>query len=309
MSAPWRTLKPGSIVDIIAPGFRFDPKVLARGVKQLKAWGLVPRVPTQLLGRDLICANSLEVRAKHLIQALLRKDSDAIWAIRGGYGSLQLLPELRKSPPSGPAKLLIGYSDITSLHHFLLDQWGWPSLHGPLLETLGQSKIRSADMRLLKGLLFGELEQVRVAGLRAANPAARSLKSFVRGVLTGGNLTVLQSSMGTPFQAQGRGRVVFLEEVGERGYRMDRALTQMTQAGFFKGVKAVVAGDVLGGAESHGKELGLRALRSWGENMPFPIFTGFPAGHGERQTALLMGSSCQIAPAGANFALTYKTGV
>src|SRR5690606_8442975 len=113
------------------------------------------RVPSGIMGRDPICASSLEVRSKHLVQALKSKDSDAVWAIRGGYGCLQLLPTMNQLPPKGMAKLLIGYSDITSLHHFLLDQWGWPSLHGPLLETIGQTKVRSKDMVVLKRRLFG----------------------------------------------------------------------------------------------------------------------------------------------------------
>ena len=97
------------------------------------------------------------------------------------------------------------------------------------------------------------------------------------------------------------------EEVGERGYRVDRALTQLSLAGFFKGVKAVLAGDFLGGAESHGAVLGLRVFKDWTKDQKFPVFTGLPVGHGLRQAPVLVGARGWIQK-GPTWSLKYKVG-
>ncbi len=306
MTIEKRHLAPGSIIDLFAPGFVFDPVALKASCELIESWGFIPRVPKGLLGRDLLCASPLSTRRDHLLTALKAKDSAALWAVRGGYGSLQLLPHLPKKPPRGvKSKWILGYSDVTSLHHFFLDHWGWQGVHAPLFETLSTQKIRAVDLRSLKALLQGRLGQMEIKGLRPANVKAEK-SSRVSGTLMGGNLTVIQSSMGTPFQCIGKGRVVFFEEVGERGYRVDRALTQLTLSGFFKGVKAVIAGDILGGAEKSGRTLGIRAFRAWAKEQQFPVFTHLPVGHGLRQAPLVVGSRAVLSPQKNLWSLSYS---
>ena len=290
--APRALLKSGDIVDVVAPGFRCSAEALAAGIAFLRRLGLKPRLPRTLFGRDLLCAHSDRVRFEHLKRALMAPDSRCLWCVRGGYGAIRLVDRLLELAPPPRRKLFIGYSDATTLHYFLNHHWKWPSLHGPLLDRLGSGMVPAEELDELKAVLFGAQREVEFAGLVPLNAQARSRRA-VRSKLYGGNLTVLQTMLGTPLQRRPR-QILFLEDVGERGYRVDRMLQHLSQAGALRDLKAVVFGAFLGGQEPDGRNLVPEVLRRFAREQSFPVLTGLVAGHGERNRPVFFGTPAEL---------------
>jgi muramoyltetrapeptide carboxypeptidase len=285
-------LAPGDVVDVVAPGFRCTAEQLENGIAFLRRAGLVPRVPPDLFGEDLLCANSDAVRFRQLRKALFARDSRAVWCVRGGYGAIRISQRLQALKPPRHPKLLIGYSDATTLHQLLNLFWGWPSLHGPLLDRLGSTEVREAERTELHALLFGSASQTLFANLVPLNAAARR-RQQINSRLTGGNLTVLQSTLGTALQRRPAG-MLFLEDIGERGYRIDRMLEQLRQAGVLRNLKAILLGSFLGGAETDRSNLGPAVLERFAQSLSIPVLAGIDAGHGPYQRPVFLHTRAQL---------------
>lgn len=289
---PHPLLSPGDVVDVVAPGFRCGAEQLANGIAFLKGHGLVPRVPPDLFGTDLLCANTDAHRFAQLRKALYARDSRAVWGVRGGYGAIRIIPRLLALKPPAHPKLVIGYSDFTTLHQLLNLFWRWPSLHGPFLDRLGGSNVRDEDRRELDAVLFGGTRETVFANLAPLNAAARR-RQLISGKLTGGNLTVLQSTLGTGLQRRPAG-ILFLEDVAERGYRIDRMLEHLRQAGVLRNLKAIVLGTFLGGAETDGSNLGPAVLERFAQSLEIPVLAGIEAGHGAGQRPLFLHTRAEL---------------
>ena len=292
MQHPVPLLARGDVVDVVAPGFRCTPEQLELGIAFLERQGLIPRVPPNLFGEDLLCANTDARRFAQLRRALYARDSRAVWCVRGGYGALRIIERLQALKPPARSKLLIGYSDATTLHQLLNLFWGWPSLHGPLLDRLGSAEMPEAQRAELQAVLFGGAPQTIFADLAPLNAAARR-RQRIEAKLTGGNLTVLQSTLGTALQRRASG-MLFLEDIGERGYRIDRMLEQLRQAGLLRNLKAIVLGTFLGGAEADGSNLGPTVLERFAHSLPIPVLSGIQAGHGAVQRPLFLHSRAEL---------------
>jgi len=285
-------LRRGDLVDVIAPGFRSTHESVRHAVAWLRRLGLEARVPADLFGEDLLCANSDAVRFRHLRRALTARDSRAVWCVRAGYGCIRLMERVRtlKRPPH--RKLFIGYSDATTLHYFLNLHWRWPSLHGPLLDRLGSGLLAREDAEELSAVLLGHQRQLVFSGLRALNSAARR-RQLLQGPIFGGNLTVLQTTLGTALQRTHRG-ILFLEDTGERGYRIDRMLQHLAQAGALAGLAAIVLGSFIGGDEADGGNLIEPVLERFAASQRIPVLGGLPAGHGAAQRPVFFGSAAEL---------------
>jgi muramoyltetrapeptide carboxypeptidase len=277
---------------VVAPGFRCSPEQLEGGIAFLKRQGLIPRVSPDLFGSDLLCANTDAQRFAQLRKALYARDSRAVWGVRGGYGAIRIIQRLQGLKPPAHPKLVIGYSDFTTLHQLLNLFWGWPSLHGPFLDRLGGTNVRAEDRREVEAVLFGGATHSVFANLAPLNAAARR-RQVIRGKLTGGNLTVLQSTLGTPLQRRPSG-ILFLEDVGERGYRIDRILEHLRQAGVLRNLKAIVLGTFLGGAEADGSNLGPAVLERFAQTLSVPVLAGIEAGHGQGQRPMFLHTRAEL---------------
>ena len=275
---PWSFLNKNDVVDIIAPASH-SPK-LEDGIEWIRSIGLNPHVPKDINKTDLFFAASLETQLEHFKEALY-SDSKAIWCLRGGYGSMRLIPHLMKLRPPKKPKLFIGFSDITSLHLFLNQRWNWPTIHGRTISQMHPDFATTPDRRLLTKIIFGEEEQKLFKRLRPLNEHALKPK-VIKGSVTGGNLRILQSSLGTSWELQAKGKILFVEDVGERGYSVDRMLEQMFQAKIIdKGLKAMVFGDFTEGEEKNGKDLTDEAIKRFAKRASYPVLKGLPAGHGK----------------------------
>ena len=281
-------LKIGDRIEIIAPASRCSAEQLNSIINTLTSWGLVCSVNDNLFGDDLLCANSDEARFEALKNALLNPETKAVICARGGYGSLRLIPDLTQVPPPNFAKLFIGMSDITALNLFLQQTWQWPVVHG----ALAPDKFSQESTDALKSLIFGETEDIKFTG-EALNQAAQE-KISIQSTLTGGNLSILQASIGTIWQVDGREKIVFIEEVSERGYRIDRMLEHLRQAGIFKDVAAIIFGDFTGGNEPNGSSLINPVLTRFASDFKIPVVKIPGIGHDFINKPLPLGTNVQL---------------
>ena len=281
-------LRAGDIVDIVAPASRCSPQDLRQGLEAVRQAGFLPRVPRDLFGgpSTSLFANSDEQRLRQLRKALYAPDSKLIWCVRGGYGALRLLPAMAKWRQPNQAKIVLGYSDITTLHGFLNQHWGWPTLHGPLLDRFGRDSTPVAEKRELLALLRGEVLQAEFKGLKAMNAAARR-PHRLGAPLVGGNMAVLQSGLGTPWTLAPKGQFLFFEDTGERPHRVDRMLTQMAQAGWFARARAVLFGNFLLNEANDRRQLWNDVIRRFAESQKIPVLSGLQVGHDPRRQRTL----------------------
>lgn len=288
----WKPLVPGALVDVIAPASRGPQEELEAGIKVLESWGLRVRIPKPMFGESLFHSNSDEERWLQLKRALTAKDSLAVWCVRGGYGSMKLLPPLSRLKPPLKSKIFIGLSDITSLNIFLNQKWNWPVLHAPILTRVGKGDLPPASIEELKQILFGYKKEIQFE-LTPINAQAQRLKSL-QAPIYGGNWVTLMAGAATLFQIKTKNSILFLEDAGERGYRLDRLWEQCLQMGLFKEIKALILGDFTLGDEPDGKNYVWEALKRRAQELKKPVFCGLPAGHGLIQRPLPLGPHLKI---------------
>lgn len=293
MSKSWNHLVAGDIVDVVSPGFASTPEQVEAARKFLLKWDLRPRIPKKLIQKHFLHANSDDKRFGFLREALAAEDSKIIWCLRGGYGSNRLLPLLDKIKKPRRQKLLVGISDITSLHVYFEQKWGWPTLHASLLDRMGGGKLPAKIEKETMDLLFGETEVVDFNKLKPMNKSALNSRT-IRAQVVGGNLIVLQSTLGTPYQLNTEGKILFIEDLGERGYRVDRALEHFQQAGLFKKCRALIIGEFLGGHESDGRALWPLVFKDWAQRLNIPVFSGLEAGHGIIQRPVPLNTHAEL---------------
>lgn len=281
-------VKPCDQVEIIAPASRCTDKHLYELKEILESWQLHCIISDEIFGNDLLCANTDAIRGKLLKSALYNPDTTAIICARGGYGSLRLIPELAKlSPPSSP-KLFIGMSDITALHLYIQQEWQWPTLHG----ALALDKFSPESIASLQAILFGKVDQVEFTGIPLNTLAEKN--QLIEATLTGGNLCLVQTSIGTSWQLDARNKIIFLEEVGERGYRIDRSLEHLSQAHIFQDAAAIILGDFTEGNEPNGESLIMSVLKRFAQNCKIPVIKIEGIGHGYTNYPLPLGTKSKL---------------
>lgn len=287
-------LNPGDLIDIIAPGSASDIEILKKACVIIESWGYKTRFQSDVLKPGLMyLANTDQYRFQDLKRALNAKDSKAIWCFRGGYGSLRLIPFLEKLKKPKTKKLFIGLSDITSLHLFLNQKWNWPTVHGPLIGSLGRGDLSEANIAEMKSVLEGSVDPIKFENLLPITDLSKKVKN-ISGSVIGGNLMVVTSSLGTKIQVNGKGRILFFEELSERAYRVDRCLRQMHQAGVFKNVKAVVFGDFFQCEEVDGKDYITPTLVNFFTEIKVPAFRGIQSGHAAIQRPVYFNTETKI---------------
>lgn len=282
------TLKAGDKIEIIAPASRCTDDELIALKNLLTSWQLECVVSDNIFGKDLLCAHSDETRFESLKNALLNPETKAVICARGGYGSMRLIPELAKISPPSTTKLFIGMSDITALHLFLQQRWQWPVIHGALMPN----KVSPESIAILKSLVFGTADQIKFHG-KALNTAAKH-SMIIESSIIGGNLSLVQTSIGTLWQINSQGKIIFLEEVGERGYRVDRMLEHLHQSRIFKHSAAIVFGDFTGGNEPNGQSLISPVLERFAANCEIPVIKIQGIGHDYINNPLPLGINAQL---------------
>ena len=271
-----RALKPGDRIAIVSPASPFARQEFEQGVTELRRLGFEPVYEESVFERSLFTSGPPEVRAMAFVRAWSDPSVAALIAVRGGYGSVHLLPILNGWEPRHTPKLFIAYSDNVTLLSWLTTQQGITALHGPMLEGRLAGGPGNYDedsfMRLLQGGGAGlEMRPDGVEALRAGEAA---------GPLFGGTMTQLAASLGTPFAFNPPdGCILFLEDVNERPYKIDRLLMQLRLSGVLARARALVFGEMRGCEEPGGGLKARDVIAAFVAEFAGPVLYGFPSGH------------------------------
>jgi muramoyltetrapeptide carboxypeptidase len=271
-----RALRPGDRIAIVAPASGFERDALDRGVEELAALGFRPTYDNRILARRSYVAGDPSLRASALLDAWQDDEVAALIAVRGGYGSVHVLPLLDPALLRQYPKLFIGYSDNTSLLTVLTQQCGMVAIHGPML----QGRFARGEAGYDRASFLGCVTRPHPLGELPA-PGLESLcEGEASGPLTGGTLTQLVASLGTPYAFDPpEGSILFLEDVDERPYRLDRMVTQLRLSGMLARVRAVVWGEMRGCCEPDGGLAARETLAELFDGFPGPVLIGLPSGH------------------------------
>jgi muramoyltetrapeptide carboxypeptidase len=276
-------LQKGDTVAVVAPASPFDQDALRRGIQRIESWGFRVRVSEGITERKRYLAGSDQRRYRELEAALTDSEVKAIFAARGGYGTLRLLPVLEKIPQDLSPKILLGYSDLTSLLIFARQRWGWVTFHGPVVaKDIGDRLKKEGEASLLRVLTDpSPLGSVQPPGMVSLVPGR------AEGPLVGGCLSLLVCSLGTPYQIKTEGCVLFIEDVGELLYSLDRMLFHLRLAGIFDKVRGIIFGPLKDAHDS--PEVIQDMLRDVLGDLGIPMVFGFPSGHTEDSWTIPLG--------------------
>jgi muramoyltetrapeptide carboxypeptidase len=275
-------------VAVVSPASMPQPERVESGLTALRALGYAPLTAENILARGpLYFAGTPEMRLRDLHHAFADDQVRAIFSTRGGYGSNYLLDGLDLDLIAESAKPFIGYSDLTALQLWLLDEVQLPAFHGPMLSAdfarPNVAPLDGVDLPSLQAALGGRPYTVGTQeGLRPLHPGR------ARGVLYGGCLSILVALLGTPFEPQTEGKLLFLEDVSAKPYQIDRMLWQLRQAGKLDGVRGIIFGEMLdcvspGAPPELLDEVILRSF----EEFTGPIAIGLRSGHVSRRNVTL----------------------
>lgn len=271
-----RALKPGDRLAVVAPASPFTRGEFDSGISELRRLGFDPVYDDSVFARRAYVAGSPEVRAAAIHAAWRDPSIAGIICVRGGYGSVQVLPLLDRAEARRARKAFIGYSDLTSMLTFLTISCGVVAFHGPMLaERLGRGETRYDRSSFVSALCHREpMGEIRAPSLETIRSGEAA------GPLFGGTLTQLLGSLGTPFPfAPPDQYVLFLDEVGERPYRLDRMVTQLRQTGLLAKARAVVVGELPGCDEQSGEPTARSVMADVLSDFDGPVVIGFPSGH------------------------------
>lgn len=270
-----RRLASGDRIALVAPASPFSLDELTAGVQELAALGFEATYEQAIFARKRFVAGDAALRASTLHAAWMDPSIAAVIAVRGGCGSAETLPLLDAEVMRSARKVFVGYSDVTALLWFH-NQHGLVSFHGPMVErrlAAGEQGYHRAS--LLRAVCDAEpVGELRPPALEVLRPGEAA------GVLLGGTLTQLTASLATPWAFDPpHGSLLFIEDVGERPYRVHRMLTQLAQAGIVSRARALIFGEFPSCDEPGGQHLVRDVLQEFVADFPGPVLFGFPSGH------------------------------
>lgn len=307
------TLRPGDTIAIVPTARAITTDELRDGITLAESWGLKVKLGAGIGRKHFQQAGTDAERAADLQAAIDDPDVKAIWCARGGYGTIRIMDKVDLTPFTHHPKWLIGFSDITVLHN-ALHRLGVASLHAQMPFAIGGKTEECRDS--IRKVLFGEEYMITGCGLRAAglipenkpedrSPKLESRAGQCEGILIGGNLSMLYSMRGTPYDIDPAGKILFLEDLDELRYHMDRMVQNLKHGGWFRDL----AGLVVGGMSDMRDRLqedpfGIEVEEMIAEAVApynYPVCYGFPAGHIADNRALIMGAKAKLSvtPEGA----------
>ncbi|PHR73685.1 MAG: LD-carboxypeptidase [Lutibacter sp.] len=284
-------LKKGDTILILAPAGRITgEEAIEAGIELATKWGLEVIYGKHLYTINNTFAGTDEQRLGDLQNALDNPNIKAIWSARGGYGLVRIIDDLDFTEFKKHPKWIIGYSDVTILHN-KLHNLGYQTIHGQMPATLDlDNPIQEKSIISLKKTLFGE-------PLKYKLPASeRNRKGKSNGQLVGGNLSILYSMLGSDTSLDTSGKILFIEDIGEALYHIDRIMISLKRAGYFKNCKGLIVGDFRlkkNEGNTFGKTLEDIVLEAV-EGTDFPVVFNFPAGHVDDNRALVLGARIEL---------------
>ena len=297
-------LKPGDTIAIVPTARAITVEELQDGIALAESWGLRVKLGAGIGRKHFQQAGTAMERASDLQTAIDDPEVKAIWCARGGYGTVHLMEHLRLSSLKRHPKWIVGFSDITVLHN-ALHSLGLCSLHAQMPFMIGAKTDESRQT--LRKALFGEGFEVVSGewGVEGASDVATRHSPLItqrpgkcEGTLTGGNLSLLYALRGTPYDIDPAGKILFIEDLDELLYHLDRMTMNLRLAGWFKDLAGLVVG---GMSEMHNKDendpFGASAeqiIHGALEGTVYPVCFNFPAGHVADNRALLLGAKTKL---------------
>lgn len=293
-------LKRGDTVGLITPGSYIDDEGLEKAVQNLESLGLRVALGKNIRAYRGYLAGTDEERLRDLHSAFSDRRLAGVWCARGGYGVSRLLPQIDYRLIRQNPKVLIGYSDITALLQAVWSRTGLVCFHGPVgaSEMTDYTRMQ-VTAQIMEGRAPWTIAKLNYEDERKDQPAYQPemiRPGRARGRLMGGNLSLLAAMTGTPFTLPAKDRLIFIEDVGEKPYRIDRMLTQLRQAGALDGAAGIVLGifaDCEADPEDHSLRL-IETLRDRLGDLPCPVYYGLPFGHIDDQCTLPLGIEAEF---------------
>jgi muramoyltetrapeptide carboxypeptidase len=279
-----RALRPGDRVAVVSPASPFKREEFEAGLAEIRSLGFEPVFEESVFARQGYVSGAAAVRAAAFTRAWAEPEIAALVAVRGGYGSVQLLPLLDRDAIAHRPKAFIGYSDNTSLLSWLTLKCGIVSFHGPMVE----GRLARGETGYDRDTFIRCLCRAEPAGDIVHPDVETIVPGEATGMLLGGTLTQLTASLGTPYAFDPPDRfVLFLDEVGERPFRIDRMLTQLRLSGILARASAVVFGELPSCDEQDGQPTARSMIAAVMEGFRGPVLFGLPSGHTSGATLTL----------------------
>lgn len=279
-------LRAGDLIGVVAPGAAVEAAAVEAGVRVLERAGYRVRVGDAVGKQSGYLAGSDAERLADLQAMFADRTVKAVLAARGGYGSGRLLPHLDLEQARRQVKVVVGYSDVTFLLMELVQRANLVVFHGPMVADFSANP-NGADALLR--LLAGDRTLWNLRAREIVQPGT------AEGVIVGGCLSILVAGLGTPHAIETKGRLLFLEDVNEKPYRVDRMLTQLRQAGKLEGVAGVLFGDMTGCGHAGDAVTVRDVIREAFAGARYPVVFGLPTGHGGGTATLPLGVRARLA--------------
>ena len=282
-----RSLGPGAKIAIVSPSSIIKPQNVYNALPVLRDRGWEPVVSPHAFDRHGSFAGTPDNRYSDLADALTDPGVDAILCSRGGYGAVHLLERLARLPLEDTPKWLIGFSDISALHALLTSR-GIASIHAPMAKALADHGGDNADNRALLDFLAGE-------GLEySLDPSPMNRPGDATGLLVGGNLSVISDLVGTPFDVIKPRRILFIEDVNEPIYKIERMLYQLRLSGVLADLAGLIVGKFSGCAPDADFASVNNIVADLTRDYSYPVAYDIPVGHVTHNIPLVCGAACSL---------------
>jgi len=291
-------LKSGDYIGIVAPARKISADELSIAVRQLESWGLKVKLGKHIYSVSHQFSGTDDERTVDMQQMLEDKEVKAIIAARGGYGSVRIIDKLDFTKFRQTPKWIAGFSDITVFHSHIQTHFGVQTLHSTMPFNFGKDA-ESTD--LLRKALLGEVNEYKIE----AQPINKKGKSS--GILCGGNLSLLYALAATPSDIETRGKILFLEDLDEYLYHIDRMMMQLKRSGKLAHLNGLIIGsfsemkDNIIPFGEIAEQIILESVKEYN----YPVCFGFPAGHGIKNFPLYMGRNVELVVDDKNATLLY----
>ncbi len=299
-----KRLKAGDTVGVIAPASGLSKESFDKAMQNLESYGLKTKIGKSARGLKGFLAATDKERLDDLHWAFADKEIAGVWCLRGGYGAARLLPMIdydliRKNP-----KILIGYSDITSLHLAISNNTGLVTFHGPVASSAPSDYTKNHVLNMLMNpsapykIELSEFNKAQASNLFKTEIIT---SGKARGKLIGGNLSLLTALAGTPYALRDlKGKILFMEDVGEQPYRIDRMLTQLRQSVDLAQLSAIALGIFEDcNPKTEGTQSLMEVLKDRLGDLKIPVIYGLSFGHIRDQFTLPVGIEAELDTASA----------
>lgn len=293
-----KPITPGDTIGIVAPaGAIKNPEKLNRAVSNLELRGYKVKLASNVLKKKWYFAGEDNERASTIMDFFVDPEINAIFAARGGYGCARILESLDYKIIRENPKIFIGYSDITAFHSAFFKYSDLVTFHGPLVfGDFGANNLIDQTCNDMWDVLEGK-KPIPFDANNYYTPVCIN-PGTTEGQLIGGNLAIICSLMGTKYSLDFEDKILFIEDVGESLYRMDRYLVQLKLSGVFSKVKAVIFGEFSDIVKSDSNEVNrlspLDVIKDVMKDVDIPAIYGFSCGHSENKTTLPLGVNCRL---------------